>query len=263
MRAIELDFLHPAGRGSRLGPWLLVVGALVTLAAVSYRFISSMKSRRERRSCQTARHGGALGSGVVRAAINTPEVRDQIKKANAVLQQINVPWGELLPPSSRRKTAMSRCWRCSPTRSRTLLVGGEARDLPAALAYLGRLERTGRLRDVVLMLEVKARRQDNPSRSRSAQRGRRADERTGEHGRRTAWTVKRSLINLRWPGLVGLGLLLLTTGLTAVGICLRADGSMPWRRGRNDQRVWKPRSLHSGGRRAEPTVQLLCILPSD
>lgn len=35
---------------------------------------------------------------------------------------------------------------------------------------------------------------------------------------RAVWTVKRSLINLRWPGLAGLGLLLFTAGLTAVGI---------------------------------------------
>ena len=35
---------------------------------------------------------------------------------------------------------------------------------------------------------------------------------------RAAWTVKRSLVNLRWPGLVGLGLLFVTAGLAAVGI---------------------------------------------
>lgn len=32
------------------------------------------------------------------------------------------------------------------------------------------------------------------------------------------WTVKRALMNLRWPGLVGLGLILFTAGLTAVSI---------------------------------------------
>jgi Tfp pilus assembly protein PilO len=35
---------------------------------------------------------------------------------------------------------------------------------------------------------------------------------------RIAWTLKRALINLRWPGLAGLGLLLFTLGLMAVGI---------------------------------------------
>lgn len=35
---------------------------------------------------------------------------------------------------------------------------------------------------------------------------------------RAAWTVKRGLIRLRWPGIVGLGLLLLTAGLGALSI---------------------------------------------
>jgi len=35
---------------------------------------------------------------------------------------------------------------------------------------------------------------------------------------RTAWTVKRTLIKLRWPGLAGLGLLVFTAGLTLVTI---------------------------------------------
>jgi len=35
---------------------------------------------------------------------------------------------------------------------------------------------------------------------------------------RAAWTVKRALIRLRWPGLAGLGLLLFTAGLTVVAI---------------------------------------------
>ena len=35
---------------------------------------------------------------------------------------------------------------------------------------------------------------------------------------RTAWTVKRALMKLRWPGLAGLGLIIFTAGLTAVTI---------------------------------------------
>jgi Tfp pilus assembly protein PilO len=35
---------------------------------------------------------------------------------------------------------------------------------------------------------------------------------------RATWTVKRSVIRLRWPGLVGVGLLVFTAGLTAVTI---------------------------------------------
>ena len=35
---------------------------------------------------------------------------------------------------------------------------------------------------------------------------------------RAAWTVKRALIRLRWPGLAGLGLVLFTAGLTFVAV---------------------------------------------
>jgi Tfp pilus assembly protein PilO len=35
---------------------------------------------------------------------------------------------------------------------------------------------------------------------------------------RAAWTVKRAFIKLRWPGLMGLGLVLFTAGLSAWGI---------------------------------------------
>jgi hypothetical protein len=35
---------------------------------------------------------------------------------------------------------------------------------------------------------------------------------------RATWTVKRSVIRLRWPGLAGVGLLVFTAGLTAVSI---------------------------------------------
>ena len=37
LRAIQLDFLQPTGRGSRLGPWLLLTGALAAVGAMSYQ----------------------------------------------------------------------------------------------------------------------------------------------------------------------------------------------------------------------------------
>ena len=165
LRAIELDFLHPAGRGSRLGPWLLVVGALVALAGVSYqRHLEHQIQAREAQLSEL--RGMASRSAPALSALqsDTPEVRDQIKKANAVLQQINVPWGELFAAIESAENGDVALLAVQPdARSRTLLVGGEARDLPAALAYLGRLERTGRLGDVVLMThEVKAKAPGQP-----------------------------------------------------------------------------------------------------
>ena len=74
---------------------------------------------------------------------DSPEVREQIKKANAVLAQMNVPWGELFAAIESAEDGNVGAAAVQPdARSRTVLMGGEARDLPAVLAYMTRLERT-------------------------------------------------------------------------------------------------------------------------
>ena len=152
-RAIRLDFLHPAGRGSRLGPWLLLIGALAALAAVSYQgHLGREVSRREAQVSalrgMTSRSLPALSE----QDQDTPEVRDQVKKANAILQSMNVPWGELFSAIESAENSNVALLAVQPDpRSRSVLLGGEARSLPAVFAYMERLERTGRLRDVVLM----------------------------------------------------------------------------------------------------------------
>jgi hypothetical protein len=165
MRAIALDFLHPAGRGSRFAPWLLLAGALAALAAVSYqRHLAREVMVREARV--TELRGMATRSLPALAAqeTDTPEMRDQIKKANGVLQQMNVPWGELFAAIESAEDGSVALLAVQPDpRGRNVLVGGEGRDLPAVLAYMGRLERTGRLRDVVLMShEIKTKEPGQP-----------------------------------------------------------------------------------------------------
>jgi hypothetical protein len=95
---------------------------------------------------------------------DTPEVRDQIKKANAVLQQMNVPWSELFAAIESAENGQIALLAVQPdARSHSVLMAGEAKDLPTALAYLERLERTKRLRDVVLMThEVKSKEPGQP-----------------------------------------------------------------------------------------------------
>lgn len=153
LRAIQLDFLHPAGRGSRLGPWLLLAGALAALAAVSYqRQLGREVVAREAQLSELRGMASRSAPALSTQESDTPEVRDQIKKANVVLQQMNVPWGELFAAIESAENGNVALLAVQPdARSRSVLVGGEARNLPAALAYLARLERTGRLRDVVLM----------------------------------------------------------------------------------------------------------------
>jgi hypothetical protein len=83
---------------------------------------------------------------------DTPEVREQIKKANAVLQVMNVPWGELFAAIESAENADVALLAVQPdARNSTVLIGGEARNLPAIFAYMQRLERTQRLRGAMLL----------------------------------------------------------------------------------------------------------------
>jgi hypothetical protein len=79
-------------------------------------------------------------------------VREQIKKANAVLQVMNVPWGELFAAIESAENADVALLAVQPdARNSTVLIGGEARNLPAIFAYMQRLERTQRLRGAMLL----------------------------------------------------------------------------------------------------------------
>ncbi len=158
LRAVQLDFLRPTGRGSRIGPLLLVAGALVALGAVAYqRHLARDVVVREGQLSEMRGMATRSAPALSEFESDTPEVRDQIKKANAVLQQMNVPWGELFAAIESAENGNVALLAVQPdARSHSVLIGGEARDLPAALAYMERLERTRRLRDVVLVThEVK------------------------------------------------------------------------------------------------------------
>jgi transcriptional regulator with XRE-family HTH domain len=158
LRAVQLDFLRPTGRGSRIGPLLLVAGALVALGAVAYqRHLARDVVVREGQLSEMRGMATRSAPALSEFESDTPEIRDQIKKANAVLQQMNVPWGELFAAIESAENGNVALLAVQPdARSHSVLIGGEARDLPAALAYMERLERTRRLRDVVLVThEVK------------------------------------------------------------------------------------------------------------
>jgi hypothetical protein len=151
--AVELDFLHPGGRPSRLGTWLLVAGLIVgALAVLEQRHLSSQMQAREAQLEEIRSMSRRARPAIETRESDSPEMREQIKKANTVLAQMNVPWGELFTAIESADEGRVGLLQIQPdARSRTVLMGGSARDLPAVLAYMTRLEATGRLKDVVLM----------------------------------------------------------------------------------------------------------------
>ena len=150
--AIGLDFLRPGGGGGRLAPALLIVGAVSALVTLEHQRGLGHAARERAAQVEEMRSMSRRAMpSIAGQDSDTPEVREQIQKANAVLAQMNVPWGELFAAVETAQDGSVGLLAIQPdARSRSVTLGGEARSLPALLAYMNRLQGSGRLRDVVL-----------------------------------------------------------------------------------------------------------------
>jgi Tfp pilus assembly protein PilN len=150
--AIGLDFIRPAGRGSRLAPVLLLAGAVVAvIVAEQQRQTSAQVQARQQRLGELQQLSRRALPAIEDRETDSPELREQIKRANAVLAQMNVPWGELFAAVESAQDGSIAVLAVQPdTRERSIALGGMARNLDALLAYMNRLEATPRLADVLL-----------------------------------------------------------------------------------------------------------------
>ena len=152
VRAIQLDFTHPAGRAWRFGPLLLFAGVAALLTGLTYqRDLGRDVVLREARLAELRGQASKSLPMFGEKESDTPETRSEVQKAIAVLQQINEPWGDLFAAVESAEGADVALLAVQPDpRSRNVIIAGMARDLPAVFAYMDRLEHTKRLRDIVL-----------------------------------------------------------------------------------------------------------------
>ena len=151
--AIGLDFVHPGGGAGRLAAALLIAGALAALAVLEHqRVLARAAAERAQQVEEMRSMSRRTMPSIAGRDGDTPEVREQIQKANAVLAQMNVPWGELFAAVETAQDGSVGLLAIQPDpRARSVTIAGEARSLPALLAYMSRLQGSERLRDVVLM----------------------------------------------------------------------------------------------------------------
>ncbi len=158
MRSLKLRFPQGAGDAQGTGHALLVLG-MITLAVVLYQFnlamnevdywdvrIASMDRRMER----TTEPG-------ISAAHTSPEKKREMQKANLVMSEIDLPWEALFDSVEHASSEDVALLSFQPNPAgRTLRIGGEAKDIPAMLAFVSALEREAALKDVhLLRYEVK------------------------------------------------------------------------------------------------------------
>ncbi|MCW5620289.1 MAG: hypothetical protein KIS79_04190 [Burkholderiales bacterium] len=150
--AIALDFARPMAVTTRFAPVLLLIGALVAAAAfMHYRAVAGALQARNAQVSGlrelTQRTLPALSDG----ASASPEMREQIRKANEVLAQINVPWSGLFASIEAAQDEDVALLAVQPdVRTRSVAISGQARDMTSVLAYMTRLEHDARLREVIL-----------------------------------------------------------------------------------------------------------------
>jgi hypothetical protein len=163
--SIGLDFVRPAGRAARLAPVLLLAGALAAiLVAEAHRQASSEVRAKQERLDELQRMSRRALPAIEDKQSDSPEVRDQIRRANTVLAQMNVPWGELFAAVESAQDGSIAVLSVQPDpREQVIALGGMARNLDAVLGYMVRLEATPRLVDVVLAShEVKVKEPGQP-----------------------------------------------------------------------------------------------------
>jgi len=149
---VQLDFLHPAGRGSRAARILLLAGVLSVIAMLAFQHQVSTEVRARESQLEELRGMSRRGLPSISGREgDSAETREQIKKANLVLAQMNVPWEGLFAAIESAEDGNVALLAVQPdVRGRALMIGGEARSLPAVLSYMARLQQSQRLRNLVL-----------------------------------------------------------------------------------------------------------------
>jgi len=152
MRALHLDFLHPAGPRFQVGAALAAVGVVAAIL-VGWRYYALGRDvadleehladvkRLERRDLPR-----------MRISTSDPKMLAQeVGRANAVLASLTLPWDAMFGELEAAASANVGLLAIQPEASgRQVRLAGEARSITELLAYIGRLEATPGFANVLL-----------------------------------------------------------------------------------------------------------------
>jgi len=152
MLSLGIDFLQHR-RSARVGAALLLAGAFVAAASGTwYASVSSDLERVEAQVAEMQRMVRRAPGKVTASPSDAREVQLEARQANAIIQQMTVPWDRLfseLELSANKDVALLALQ--PDVDNRILRISGEAKNLNAMLAYSRRLESSDMLSSVVLL----------------------------------------------------------------------------------------------------------------
>lgn len=151
--ALQLDFQRPPASHARWVGWLLLAAAVpaVVLTAESYSGAEQAWMLAQGRHEQMQARGQADRP---QRAVAPPDATTlaSIRRANAVIDQLAVPWGELFDAIEAADARGLGLLSLTPNaRDRSLRLAGEARSMEELLAYVQRMAAQPALRQVHLL----------------------------------------------------------------------------------------------------------------
>ncbi|WP_413439161.1 PilN domain-containing protein [Sulfuriferula sp. GW1] len=156
--ALALDFKRTPRPWAWLGVVLLVIGAAWLVQVVnSERALSGQIDLATARQQVMARHSKIK---VAAPPLDAEALQQQIRQANAILQQLALPWDALFQTLEATRDQDIALLSIQPDAAKqSVRIGGEAKNLTTLLAYITRLEQ-GRVLDHVYLTSHEVRTQD-------------------------------------------------------------------------------------------------------
>ncbi len=152
MRALQLDFLHPAGPRLQVGLALLALGvAAVGFVAWRYYALSGDVERVEARLEDVRRLARRDLPRMRLPAGDAKLLAQEVTRANAVLASLTLPWDAMFGELESAASANVALLGIQPDGAgRQVRLAGEARRFEDLLAYIARLEATPGFANVFL-----------------------------------------------------------------------------------------------------------------
>lgn len=151
--ALQLDFKRPAHSRWRWAGWALLVAACALAAEAAQRHGQLEQDR----AAMQARHDRMAQPSRARAprsavAAVEPRTQASVQRANLIIDQLTVPWDGLFDAVEAADARGLGLLALTPVaRDRTLRIAGEARSVPALLAYVESLSAQPALGQVHLL----------------------------------------------------------------------------------------------------------------
>jgi hypothetical protein len=150
MRALRLDFLHPAGPRLELGVAVLALGiAAAGFVAWRYYALAGDVARLEARIDDVKRLARRDLPRMRLPAGDAKVLAQEVGRANEVLASLTLPWDAMFGELESAGSANVALLGIQPD-GRQLRLAGEARRFEDLLAYVGRLEATPGFANVFL-----------------------------------------------------------------------------------------------------------------